>query len=106
MLARRLGAIPSTLISRRVQRLSFSPSTHGTTSIALPWMAPWLKVLPAWFITCVQNLDPLNYNPKDPVSGMSAVPRNMTGVAEVMQRAGCAHTHLIVCPTPLACTYL
>ena len=36
----------------------------------------------------VQNLDPNNYNPKDPVSGMSAVPRNMTGVAEVMKRAG------------------
>eukprot|EP01047_Picozoa_sp_COSAG01_P009286 COSAG01_NODE_379_length_17872_cov_8.030102_17_plen_130_part_00 len=40
----------------------------------------------------VQNLDPLNYNPADPVSGMSAVPRNMTGVAEVMKRAGCTHT--------------
>ena len=36
----------------------------------------------------VQNLDPNNYNPRDPVSGMSAVPRNMTGVAEVMKRAG------------------
>ena len=36
----------------------------------------------------VQNLDPNNYNPADPVSGMSAVPRNMTGVAEVMKRAG------------------
>ena len=36
----------------------------------------------------VQNLDPNNYNPNDPVSGMSAVPRNMTGVAEVMKRAG------------------
>jgi arylsulfatase I/J len=36
----------------------------------------------------VQNLDPNNYNPDDPVSGMSAVPRNMTGVAEVMKRAG------------------
>ena len=35
----------------------------------------------------VQNLDPNNYNPRDPVSGMSAVPRNMTGVAEVMKRA-------------------
>ena len=35
-----------------------------------------------------QNLDPLNYNPKDNVSGYSAVPRNMTGVAEVMKRAG------------------
>lgn len=34
------------------------------------------------------NLDPLNYNPRDPVSGMSAVPRNMTGIAEVMKRGG------------------
>lgn len=34
------------------------------------------------------NLDPLNYNPKNPVSGMASVPTNMTGIAEVMKRAG------------------
>ena len=40
----------------------------------------------------VQNLDPLNYNPKDPVSGMSAVARNFTGLGAVMRRGGYA-TH-------------
>ena len=34
------------------------------------------------------NLDPLNYNPKDNVSGYSAVPRNMTGIAEVLRDKG------------------
>ena len=38
------------------------------------------------------NNDPNNYNPHDPVSGYSGVPRNMTGVAEVMKKAGYA-TH-------------
>lgn len=38
------------------------------------------------------NLEPNNYNPKDKISGYSAVPRNMTGVAEVMKRGGYA-TH-------------
>ena len=36
----------------------------------------------------VQNLDPLNHNPADPVSGFSAIPRNMTGIATVMAGAG------------------
>ena len=31
------------------------------------------------------NLDPLNYNPKDPVSGMASIPTNMTGIAEVLR---------------------
>jgi len=34
------------------------------------------------------NLDPNNYNPKDNVSGFSAVPRNMTGLGELMKRGG------------------
>lgn len=34
------------------------------------------------------NLDPLNYNPKDPVAGMAAIPTNMTGIAEVMKERG------------------
>eukprot|EP00039_Didymoeca_costata_P007163 m.96923 g.96923 ORF g.96923 m.96923 type:complete len:570 (+) comp13570_c0_seq7:39-1748(+) len=34
------------------------------------------------------NLDPNNYNPKDPISGMSGIPRNMTGIGEVMKRGG------------------
>jgi len=36
----------------------------------------------------VLNLDPTVHNAKDPVSGYAAVPRNMTGMAEVMSRAG------------------
>ena len=36
------------------------------------------------------NLDPINYNPKDNVSGYSGAPRNMTTVAQVMQRSGYA----------------
>ena len=35
----------------------------------------------------VQNMDPLNVNPADPVSGFSAVARNFTGLGTVMQRA-------------------
>ena len=34
------------------------------------------------------NLDPYYYNPKDNVSGYSAVPRNMTGMGEAMKKAG------------------
>eukprot|EP00040_Diaphanoeca_grandis_P016465 m.84937 g.84937 ORF g.84937 m.84937 type:complete len:573 (-) comp25821_c0_seq3:107-1825(-) len=34
------------------------------------------------------NLDPLNYNPMDNVSGYAAVPHNMTGIAEIMKKAG------------------
>lgn len=38
----------------------------------------------------VFNYLPLMHNPADPVSGYSAIPRNMTGIAELMQRAGYA----------------
>ncbi|XP_019856107.1 PREDICTED: arylsulfatase B-like isoform X2 [Amphimedon queenslandica] len=41
-----------------------------------------------------QNLLPTNYNPDDPVSGFSAIPRNMTGIAEKMRGAGYA-THQV-----------
>ena len=34
------------------------------------------------------NLSPDHYNPNDPVSGYSAIPRNMTGLAEKMKDAG------------------
>ena len=34
----------------------------------------------------VMNLNPNFYNPEDPVSGFSAIPRNMTGLAEMMKR--------------------
>ena len=40
------------------------------------------------------NLDPDHYNPDDPVSGFSAIPRNMTGIAEKMKGAGYA-THQV-----------
>ena len=33
------------------------------------------------------NLDPLNYNRADNISGFQGVPRNMTGMAEVLRRA-------------------
>jgi hypothetical protein len=36
------------------------------------------------------NLTPLNHNPKDPVSGYSAAPRNMTALGDVMKKAGYA----------------
>ncbi|CAK9013922.1 Arylsulfatase B (ASB) (N-acetylgalactosamine-4-sulfatase) (G4S), partial [Durusdinium trenchii] len=36
----------------------------------------------------VDNIDPIAYNPKDPVSGFSGVPRMMTGLAEKMREAG------------------
>eukprot|EP00958_Prasinococcus_capsulatus_P000095 scaffold3_cov389-Prasinococcus_capsulatus_cf.AAC.16 len=38
----------------------------------------------------VQNLDPYNHNPDDPVGGFSAIPRNMTGIAAKMASAGYA----------------
>eukprot|EP01065_Artemidia_motanka_P026718 TRINITY_DN31978_c0_g1_i1.p1 TRINITY_DN31978_c0_g1~~TRINITY_DN31978_c0_g1_i1.p1 ORF type:complete len:539 (+),score=164.55 TRINITY_DN31978_c0_g1_i1:89-1705(+) len=41
----------------------------------------------------VLNLAPTFSNPKDPVGGYAAVPRNMTGMAEVMARAG-YETHM------------
>lgn len=34
------------------------------------------------------NLAPTNYNPADPVSGFSAIPRNVTGIAEKLKEAG------------------
>ena len=40
------------------------------------------------------NLSPDHYNPNDPVSGYSAIPRNMTGLAEKMKDAGYA-THQV-----------
>ena len=40
------------------------------------------------------NLSPDYYNPKDPVSGYSAIPRNMTGIAAKMKAAGYA-THQV-----------
>eukprot|EP00039_Didymoeca_costata_P020357 m.340990 g.340990 ORF g.340990 m.340990 type:complete len:528 (+) comp19698_c0_seq1:49-1632(+) len=40
----------------------------------------------------VLNLDMSVYNPKDPVSGFAGIPRNMTGMASVMKKAGYA-TH-------------
>ena len=40
------------------------------------------------------NLAPVNYNPDDPVSGFSAIPRNMTGIAKKMKGAGYA-THQV-----------
>ena len=39
------------------------------------------------------NADPSIYNPQDPVSGMAAIPRNMTGMAMKMQ-AGGYKTHM------------
>ena len=41
-----------------------------------------------------QNSAPTNYNANDPVSGFSAIPRNMTGIAEKMKEAGYA-THQV-----------
>jgi len=38
------------------------------------------------------NMDPLNYNPKDNVSGFMGAPRLMTGIADVLKKAG-AKTH-------------
>ena len=34
------------------------------------------------------NIEPDYYNPNDPVSGFSAIPRNMTGIAEKMKEGG------------------
>jgi len=36
----------------------------------------------------VNNYMPIMHNPADPVSGYSAIPRNMTGLATLMRRAG------------------
>ena len=36
----------------------------------------------------VQNMDPLNVNPADPVAGFSAVARNFTGLGAVMKKGG------------------
>ena len=40
----------------------------------------------------VKNDGPEEYNSNDPVSGFAAIPRNMTGMAQHMKRAGYA-TH-------------
>jgi arylsulfatase B len=42
----------------------------------------------------VLNLSPDHYNPNDPVSGFSAVPRNMTGIATKLKGQGYA-THMV-----------
>ena len=42
------------------------------------------------------NIDPLNYNPKDNISGYAAVPRNMTCLAQAMKKAG-YHTSFFGC---------
>jgi arylsulfatase I/J len=42
----------------------------------------------------VLNLDPTNHNPADPVSGFSAIPRNMTGIAEKLKLGG-YKTHMV-----------
>ena len=36
----------------------------------------------------VMNIDPNFYNPEDPVSGFSGIPRNMTGLGDLMRRGG------------------
>ena len=36
----------------------------------------------------VQNMDPLNVNPADPVAGFSAVARNFTGLGAIMKKGG------------------
>jgi len=36
----------------------------------------------------VLNIVPQHHNPKDPVSGYAGIPRNMTGIAEILSRAG------------------
>ena len=36
----------------------------------------------------VMNIDPNFYNPADPVSGFSGIPRNMTGLGALMKRGG------------------
>ena len=40
------------------------------------------------------NAAPEVHNPADPVSGFAGIPRNMTGVAEIMKGAGYS-THMI-----------
>ena len=40
------------------------------------------------------NISPFHYNPNDPVSGFSQIPRNMTVIAEKMKEAGYA-THFV-----------
>jgi len=42
----------------------------------------------------VLNLEPTYHNPKDPVSGFSAVPRNITGIAAKLKSGGYA-THMV-----------
>ncbi len=44
----------------------------------------------------VLNADMSSWNPADPVSGFAGIPRNMTGIAEVMKKGGYA-THMYGC---------
>ena len=41
-----------------------------------------------------RNIEPQYYNPKDPVSGFTGIPRNMTGIGEKMKQGGYA-THMV-----------
>ena len=41
-----------------------------------------------------KNMEPQYYNPDDPVSGFTGIPRNMTGIGEKMKQAGYA-THQV-----------
>jgi arylsulfatase A-like enzyme len=36
----------------------------------------------------VLNANPASWNPRDPVSGFAAIPRNMTGLGTIMKRGG------------------
>ena len=35
-----------------------------------------------------RNAEPVVHNPADPIGGYAGIPRNMTGVAELMRRGG------------------
>lgn len=41
-----------------------------------------------------ENSPPTKYNPDDPISGFSGIPRNMTGIAEKLKQAGYS-THMV-----------
>ena len=42
----------------------------------------------------VQNVNPNVANPRDPVGGYQGIPKNMTGIAQIMKRAG-YRTHIV-----------
>jgi len=65
---------------KRFSRGFLSPLSHLHCTLTLISTAP-----PA---VNVLNLSPDVSNPKDPVSGFAAIPRNMTGMAEKMKLAG------------------